>query len=322
MGWRGTVRSVSAAMRAAERDAQRRHKQQQREDQYAYSTAAVEDWQLFIRDVTSVHANHANSIDWYEIAENPEPSDFNPTFRRAETVQKELNEFWPTKLDFLRGGTEKRRSRLSDRLNIANAEDEAENKSRAEAVAVAKAEWASDQALAQRILNKEPEGLRDVISEYQSFSNIDLVGSSITFTINDEFLHAVVNVHDDGLIPKVRKKQLASGRLSESKMPDGEFNEIYQDYVCSVAIRVAADLFAILPIAECHVTCRSEMLNSRTGHLENAPILSAFFVKETLSKLNLKNIDPSDSLVNFVHEMQFKRSNGFARIEPLKPLGE
>lgn len=318
MGWKGTVRSVSAAMRRAERDSQRRYKLQQKENEKADSAAAVEEWQQFIREVTSLHSSHAERIDWEEIATRPKPIGNAPAYRQTLEAQQELDNFKPGKLDFLRGGTEKRRTKILALLEQAKQNDEAENTEKAKAHATAEAEWAADLALAQRVLQQEPAGIRDVISEYQSLSDDGLIGSSLSFTINDEFVHCVANVHDDSLIPNVRRKQLASGRLSESKMPLGEFNELYQDYVCSVAIRIAADLFAILPIAECYVTCQASMLNSRTGHLEDTPILSVFFVRETLSKLRLGNIDPSDALGNFVHQMKFKRTNGFERIEALK----
>lgn len=318
MGWKGAVRSVSASMRRAERESQRRYKLLQKENEKADSAAAVQEWHQFIREVTSLHSNHAESVDWEEIVHRPKPVGNAPTHRRALVAQEELDNFKPRKLDFLRGGSEKQRSKLLALLEHAKQKDEAENIAQEKADAAAEAEWAADVALARLVLRKEPTAIRDVISEYQTLSDDDLIGSSLSFTMNDEFVHCVANVHDDSLIPNVRRKQLASGRLSESKMPQGEFNELYQDYVASVAIRIAADLFAILPITECYVTCQASMLNSGTGHLEATPILSVFFIKATVAKLRLESIDPSDALVNFVHHMKFKRTSGFERIEALK----
>ncbi len=320
MGWRGTVRSVSAAMRAAERDAQRRYKQQLKDFERTNSAAAVEDWQLFLRDVTSVHANHARAIDWHEILRRPKPVPPKNDFHNTELAQSELDAFKPKKLDFLRGGTEKRRAKLLENLEDARRKDLAANQERSRAFAAASEDWEADRSLAERVLAKDPSGFRDVVSEYQSLSEVELIGSSISFSVNDRHVHAMVNVHDENLIPQVRRKQLASGRLSETKMPQGEYNELYQDYVCSIAIRVAADLFAILAISECYVTCQRHMLNSRSGHLEDTPILSVFFIKDTLLGLNLQRIAPSDSLANFVHEMKFKRTTGFERVEPLPLL--
>lgn len=100
-------------------------------------------------------------------------------------------------------------------------------------------------------------------------------------------------------------------------MPVGQFNELYQDYVASVALKVAGDMFQILPLQEVYVTCEAEMLNSMTGHKESTPILSVQFVRRTFERLNLKSIDPSDSMSNFNHVMSFSKTKGFSAIRPL-----
>lgn len=103
-------------------------------------------------------------------------------------------------------------------------------------------------------------------------------------------------------------------------MPIGDFNELYQDYVASVALKVAGDIFHILPVEEVFVTCVTSMLNTKTGHKEMTPILSVQAVKETFKRLNLEHLDPSDSLANFNHAMNFKRTKGFQFGEPLKSM--
>jgi hypothetical protein len=53
MGWKGTVRSVSAALRAAERDAQRRHRAALKEQIIEESADAVADWHTYIDELIS-----------------------------------------------------------------------------------------------------------------------------------------------------------------------------------------------------------------------------------------------------------------------------
>jgi hypothetical protein len=62
------------------------------------------------------------------------------------------------------------------------------------------------------------------------------------------------------------------------------------------------------------------MLDASTGHQQLTPILSVQFVRETFGQLNLEHLDPSDSMKNFNHVMDFKKTKGFTRIEPLKPV--
>ena len=181
-------------------------------------------------------------------------------------------------------------------------------------------EWANDVALARKLTEGYAGAIRNVIEEMQSLSQDGLIGSSISFEIGDDFLHAKPEVHTDEIVPKFRRKQLASGKLSETKMPVSQFNELYQDYVASVALRVAGDLFNIVPLREVYVTCLTRMLNPKTGHQELTPILSVQFARDTFLRLNLVDVDPSDSMANFNHAMSFAKTKGFTRTEPLRPI--
>ena len=175
-----------------------------------------------------------------------------------------------------------------------------------------------ERIFAENVLKCDPKALLSVIKERSSLASVAGIGENIDFRIYDSGeLHAILASHSDELVPDFRRKQLASGRLSESKMPKGEFNEIYQDYIASAAFRVAGEIFALVPIDDFYVTCRCEMLNSKNGHLEYVPILSVWFVRKTFERLNMSRIDPSDALNNFSHNMKFKRNTGFEPIEPL-----
>jgi len=52
----------------------------------------------------------------------------------------------------------------------------------------------------------------------------------------------------------------------------------------------------------------SEIVNTKTGHLEEQPILSVIFPPQTIERLNLETIDPSDSMLNFVHNIKFTKT--------------
>ena len=178
-------------------------------------------------------------------------------------------------------------------------------------------EWENDRSLAKRLLAGEEAAILEVITELQTLNKTDLIGSSVQFSISDNYVHARPQVHTDEIVPSFRRKQLASGKLSETKMPIGQFNELYQDYVASVALKVAGDMFQILPLPEVLVTCESNMLNATTGHKEATPILSVQFVRSTLMQLKLVHLDPSDSIANFNHVMKFSKTKGFSAIVPL-----
>lgn len=320
MGWKGTVRTVSAALRAAERDAQRRHKAALKAQMIEDSAAAVADWEDYIDELVSVHTSLARTIDWRAMANKARPKEPQPAKTHQLRAEAALAEFKPRLFDFFRGGSAKLRARLEADLAEASTRDRYDYEKVVAAFQSASEEWENDTALAGRLLAGEAAAIKEVIEELQSLTDHNLIGSAVTFSIGEGFLHAKPEVHTDEIVPNFRRKQLASGKLSETKMPVGQFNELYQDYVGSVALKVAGDLFQIIPLDEVYVTCLTEMLNTRTGHQEQTPILSVQFVRSTFARLNLAHLDPSDSMANFNHVMSFKKSKGFAPIEPLKPI--
>ncbi len=149
---------------------------------------------------------------------------------------------------------------------------------------------------------------------------IAAIGSSLSINIGESsIIEVTINTHGNDIIPNEVKSLLKSGRLSVKKMPKGKFNELYQDYVCSCVLRVSCEIFSIFPDEKVFVTAVDKLLNTKTGHLEESPILSVCFSRNTLHSLNLDSIDPSDSMDNFVHKMSFKKTKGFEAVERLEP---
>ncbi len=323
MGWKGTVRTLSAMARAAERDAQRRHKQALKEQVSSDAATAVVDWENYIDNLVSIHADISEAIEWDAIAATPCPAIPQQGRVHQEQAEKELVNFRPRFRDVLKGGSSKLRLRLENILALAPDRDRKAHEDSLLEYTNAMNEWESDTVLARRLLANDDAAILEVIEEMQSLTSDSLIGSNLTFSISNGNLHAKPEIHTDEIVPRFRRKQLASGKLSETKMPQSQFNELYQDYVASVALKVAGDLFRIVPLNQIFVTCLSRMLNPQTGHQEKTPILSVQFVRESYLHLNLDNVDPSDSMRNFNHEMKFSRTKGFAPIEPLhKGKGE
>jgi hypothetical protein len=323
MGWRGALRSFAAAARAAEREAQRQHKAAVQQQTVNDAAAAVDDWENYIENLVRIHARLGDAIDWRAMAAKPQPQAPSQSAAEQQAAEAALASFRPGMFDVFAGGTAKRRGKLEQALADAPARDAQIHTAALEQYRIALADWETDTALARRVVAGEAKALSEVIGEMsKAIEGQSLIGSEIAFSIDDNFVHAQPKVHDTDIIPAVRRKQLASGRLSESKMPAGQFNELYQDYVASVALKVGGELFHVLPLSEVYVTCLATMLNPQTGHKQQTPILSVQFVRDTFFKLNLNQLDPSDAMRNFHHAMSFKKAQGFAAIEPLKPLSQ
>jgi hypothetical protein len=327
MGWKGTVRSVGAAVRAAERDAKRRQRELERQqkqiekmqelEQAAYE---VEVYENHIEVIQSTHKDCSPRIDWNKVALSKQPMEPQKRNDNEAEARTSLEVYKPGLIDRLFKREEKKRGILSQKVGEAISIDEADYNSRVSKWKEETEEWKESVAIAKDLLDGKAEAKIKAIENLQPFSEISNLGSSLSISVYDNgILEATINVHGTEIVPSEVKSLLKSGKLSVKNMPKGRFNEIYQDYVCSCALRVGNELFSTIPDKLVLVTAVDELLNSQTGHLEEAPILSVAVSRSTIESLNLNSIDPSDSMANFKHNMSFKKTKGFDRVERIDP---
>ncbi len=327
MGWKGTIRTVQAGIRAVEREAKKKQRvldRQQREynkmvelEQAAYE---VEEYDNYIARLISIHTEGSHPINWGEIAAASEPTKPIKNQEREIQAQANLKNYQPTMWDKLFRRIDKMKTMLQSAIEGAKEEDEAEYKEALQEYETNYKDWKDSRNFAERILSGDTEAYLEVIDEMDPFSEIQELGSSVKFiSYSPVLFEGELHVHSDDVIPKESKGLLKSGKLTVKSLPKGQFNELYQDYVCSGVLRVARELFALLPLKSVIVTATDNMLNSQTGHLEDQPILSVAIPLETFNTLNLDAIDPSDSMGNFIHNMNFKKTAGFSSVDKVEP---
>lgn len=82
---------------------------------------------------------------------------------------------------------------------------------------------------------------------------------------------------------------------------------LLQDFICSVSLRVAGDMFALLPVD--HVLVHTV--------LEGDTVFSVDFDRTNYSKLNFSFIDPSNTATKFRNNLSFDEKKGFSPVNPL-----
>ncbi len=311
MGWKGTVRTISAMHRASvreqeqrEREAQKINKNLQKLQILEQARYDFEEYENYIKTILSVHKKHTNLVEWGAISQSIIPS---------QPIKKYKNEkqFKVGFFSKLLGKEEKERDK-------AKLKDEQEYQKEIDAWKLECIEWEYEHNLANKLLSGDLGVKLEIIKELNPFSDIQELGSSLKFEISENnIIEATLKLDGQSVIPTEKKVLLQSGKLSIKKMPKGEFYEIYQDYVCSCMLRIGNELLAILPDELVLVHAVDNMLNSQTGHMEEQYILSIAISRQTISSLNMDLIDPSDSLENFVYKMKFKKGKGFEVVEPL-----
>jgi len=327
MGWKGTVRSIRASYRAAERDAQRRRRELERErkayakmEELAQAEFEVEVYENEVELLLSVHKECGGLVDWQSMASASQPFAPEQSNKLEKRAKKALRDYKPGLFTRLFKREHAVRERLTTSIEKSREKDEANYEAAVEQWKADHKDWKESGELARRIVAGDRKAMLEAIKDLDPFSDISQLGSHLEFQVWEEgIVEATLHVHSQDVVPGEVKSLLKSGKLSVKKMPKGQFNELFQDYVCGCALRVANELFSILPIESTIITAVDQMLNTKTGHLEETPVLSALIPRKTLERMNLEGIDPSDSMENFVHNMNFKKTKGFEGVERLRP---
>ena len=326
MGWKGTLRSVQAVARQVERDAQQRQRELERQRKQLEKMQELEraayEVQLYENQIDlllTVHKKCSDIWDWEAIRSSGPPISPSMSRTHEEAAQAELDGFKPGVFGHLRRRTESKSDELVRAVEEARRADDDEYQEALQAYEREYTEWETTRELAGRILAGSAEAYLDAIRQIGLFSDISELGSTIEFQAESSSLvEATLHVNSEQVIPSEVKSLLKSGKLSVKQMPKGRFYELYQDYVCGCVLRVARELFALLPIAMTIINANGNILNTKAGYMEEQPILSVVIPRQTLEELNFEMLDPSDSMSNFVHRMTFTKTKGFSAVTILR----
>lgn len=315
---KGAIKSYNATVKRIERERQRearesakRFKEQKKQLEIENAGRAVQDWNNYVDLLQSVHKNCTETIDWQEVksAERPEEP-INETTREVQ-VQRKINNFKPSLLNKIFGTTQKAIEKLGNELEAAKKADEAEYKRNLDEYKDELSNWEQLQEISAGVAESKTGAYRDALLYFNPFGDISELGTRVRFDFENNGIDVDLFVNGEDVIPDYVLKQTSTGKLSKKDMSKSQFNELYQDHICSCALRVAREVFAYLPIERARINAMANLVNSATGHLEDQPILSVIFSPSTIDNLNLETIDPSDSMKNFVHNMKFTKTKGF-----------
>lgn len=320
-----TLRTFGASVRRMEREQQRRaridaknFKEQQKITEFHNASQAVLNWENYIETLQSIHKHRLDPIDWYQISDTAKPAEPLIHSKHEERAKFALHHFEPSFFDKLLNRTQKKIDQLNEQVAFAQQKDRVEYDEHYSAYLIKVDEWTELQEICSGVHNMDPESYKKVIQHFELFAEIGELGTEISMKFESNHLDIDLHVNSQDLIPNYELKLTSTGKMSRKDMPKSRFNEIYQDHVCSAALRIASDVFAYLPIDHVRINALANVINTRTGHLEEQPILSVLFVPQTLNQLNFDSIDPSDSIQNFVHRMSFNKTKGFGIVDKVE----
>ena len=322
----GFVRAVLAAQRRMEREELRQQRellrrQKEYDKMLELEKAAyeVEVYENTISLIDSIHKECSGNWDWKQIAATPSPVEPINLDLNETAALKALNSYKPSIMDKIFKRVETNTLRLTRTINEAKQLDTEIYDNDMKKYKSELSEWRMMTDLANGILTEDQTLYVNAIVTANPFEEIELLGSTFNFIVeNPKVMTAVFFTNGMEVIPQKKKTLTKTGKLSIRDIPAGQINEIYQDYICGCILRIGRELFTLLPLDLVIVTVEGGILNTSTGFVENMPILSVGLTRETIEGLNFEALDPSDSMRNFKHNMEFKKATGFEPVSALQ----
>lgn len=283
-------------------------KAQQKASELEENTLIAEESANYAELIKSVHKECDDDTDWEAVLDAAPPFVKGQPGPREKEAQKALDEYKPGLAGKLFGDA-KAREKLDKALEDAKKEDAEEFSA-----------WQDSYKFAQRIIDGDIDAYLEAIQNANPFEDLVEYGSGFEFGTDDPSVMEIeFQVKSEDVVPKTSVTVLKSGKLSEKELTKSAYYDLEQDYVCSCAVRLAREIFAILPVGGVIVHAVDTVLDTSTGNDTEQTILSVLFEREKFDRANFDRIDPSDFVNSFTCNMKFTKTTGF---KPVKRLGE
>lgn len=179
------------------------------------------------------------------------------------------------------------------------------------------AAWEALVECADKVLNGDIDSYYDAINAYDPFVELSKLGSDFEFGTDDSRLMEIeFCTKFDEIIPHEKLTLTPAGKVSYKSMSKTEMYDITQDYVCSLAIRLAREIFALIPV-DTVIVHADENSKDAFGNDARYTILSVKFERAVFERTNFDYVDASDFVATFIYNEKFLKTQGFRPIERL-----
>lgn len=138
--------------------------------------------------------------------------------------------------------------------------------------------WDYYYSVAPDVLSGDIDTYLRLIYEVNPLDDLLEYGTNFEFGTDDSNVMEVEYIVNTDVLSRARQT-----------MSHQDYNDLLQDFVCSLSIRIARDLFALLPIN--HAIIHTVM--------DNQTIMTVDFDRQNLSKVKFGFIDPSDTVKKY-----------------------
>lgn len=168
-------------------------------------------------------------------------------------------------------------------------------------------EWETNLPFVQQVVNGDLDVWRGVVRDYATFhQNVSIARAYSLHTYDAETVECDIFLHPiDEMIPAKLEYTTKRGHIRYRDFPKTHRIELYESYVYSCLVRVARELFAVLP---CETIYLNGLLSTGENHY---PVISTIFERQSLKA---RGTSPSRVIQAQRHFVTHKKRTGFHQI--------
>ncbi|MCM3729891.1 hypothetical protein M3226_30680 [Neobacillus cucumis] len=126
--------------------------------------------------------------------------------------------------------------------------------------------WERDVKIATKVIEGDIDTYFGVIQEFNPLDHLTEFASSFEFFADDsKMMEIEFDVHSETVVPKEQLSLTKTGKLSVKQITKSKYFDIQQDYVCSCVLRIARDMFALLPWDTVYIHTTDTIMDITTG---------------------------------------------------------
>lgn len=318
MGWKGTLRSMSAASKRASRESERRQREAQRrrlavakQEMRQKAEELVEEHNSYLNFLTSFHKEISEPIDWNEIENSEEPTKPELLNDNEIKARNKYENFKPNFFHNILNNAESSKEKLKNKIETAKFEDQRTYEGNLKQYEIDLKNWKEDKDKAQQVKANNFEIINKILLEMNPFS--DLIEMKIdTKLISCDSEKWVISsiMNDTEIIRGYERTVLRNGELSSKPMTKSKVTALMEDIFASINIRVAREMFTLFPVENLIVNTNTLSRNTNNGRLEPQLVLSCLYTREKVGNIDFNYIDPSDYIKTHVkYNSGFKKTN-------------
>jgi len=279
--------------------------------------SAQKEYDEYVNSIISLHKSSSEALNWEYLVAAPEPK---LPLRKADNqliAESACRSFKPSLIDKLLGQGKQKHKVLVARSQEAKQQDDLIYNCTLKEFKTDLVDWTKIQAVSQGVISRDPFSYEEAIEFFNPFFHVTVLGVLLNYKVMGDAIVVSMKMDAKEIVPDFVPNKVPSGKAKLANMQDAEFHILFYSFLCSCALRIARETFALLPVEHLILNVFERNSSVKEDGEGGRAILSVKFTPGQINGLDFSSEDCAALLKSFPHYLSFSASAGFEEVEPM-----